>query len=107
MGLLFQTVDIVSCCTSSIDPVFKSEWLEPGMHVTDVTWDETESEWNTFLAKVNQGLGEQAEMAEMAWMTNDPDTLPYLALRSAAMPELGAIYSIDHPPAPELLDDLD
>ena len=34
-------VDIVSCCTSSIDPVFKSEWLEPGMHVTDVTWDET------------------------------------------------------------------
>ncbi|HWP56404.1 MAG TPA: hypothetical protein VNL14_00800 [Candidatus Acidoferrales bacterium] len=34
--------DIVSCCTSSIDPVFKTEWLEPGMHVTDVTWDETE-----------------------------------------------------------------
>ena len=35
-------VDIVSCCTSSIDPVFRTEWLEPGMHVTDVTWDETE-----------------------------------------------------------------
>ena len=35
-------VDIASCCTSSIDPVFKTEWLEPGMHVTDVTWDETE-----------------------------------------------------------------
>jgi alanine dehydrogenase len=35
-------VDIVSCCTSSIDRVFKTEWLEPGMHVTDVTWDETE-----------------------------------------------------------------
>ena len=34
--------DIVSCCTSSIDPVFKTAWLEPGMHVTDVTWDETE-----------------------------------------------------------------
>lgn len=34
--------DIVSCCTSSIDPVFKASWLEPGMHVTDVTWDETE-----------------------------------------------------------------
>jgi alanine dehydrogenase len=34
--------DIVSCTTSSIDPVFKTEWLEPGMHVTDVTWDETE-----------------------------------------------------------------
>lgn len=35
-------VDIVSCCTSSVDPVFKTGWLEPGMHVTDVTWDETE-----------------------------------------------------------------
>jgi ornithine cyclodeaminase/alanine dehydrogenase-like protein (mu-crystallin family) len=35
-------VDIVSCCTSSIDPVFRTAWLEPGMHVTDVTWDETE-----------------------------------------------------------------
>lgn len=35
-------VDIVSCCTSSIDAVFKTAWLEPGMHVTDVTWDETE-----------------------------------------------------------------
>lgn len=35
-------VDIVACCTSSIDPVFKTAWLEPGIHVTDVTWDETE-----------------------------------------------------------------
>ena len=35
-------VDIVSCCTSSIEPVFQTEWLEPGMHVTDVTPDETE-----------------------------------------------------------------
>jgi alanine dehydrogenase len=35
-------VDIVSLCTSSIDPVFKTSWLEPGMHITDVTWDETE-----------------------------------------------------------------
>jgi alanine dehydrogenase len=37
-----KNVDIVSCCTSSIDPVFQTAWLEPGMHVTDVTWDETE-----------------------------------------------------------------
>jgi peptide/nickel transport system substrate-binding protein len=50
-------------------------------------------EWNTFLAKVNRGLGEGGDMAEMAWMTNDPDTLPYLALRSAATPELGGFNS--------------
>lgn len=35
-------VDIVACCTSSIKPVFLTDWLEPGMHVTDVTPDETE-----------------------------------------------------------------
>lgn len=50
-------------------------------------------EWNTFLARVNQGLAGQAEMAEMAWMTNDPDTLPYLALRSGAKPEQGGFNS--------------
>jgi peptide/nickel transport system substrate-binding protein len=45
-------------------------------------------EWNAYLARVNGGLGD-ADMAEMAWMTNDPDTLPYLALRSAATPDKG------------------
>jgi peptide/nickel transport system substrate-binding protein len=50
-------------------------------------------EWNTFLAKVNRGLAGQADMAEMAWMTNDPDTLPYLALRSGATPERGGFNS--------------
>ena len=50
-------------------------------------------EWNAFLARVNEGLAGKADMAEMAWMTNDPDTLPYLALRSGAMPESGGFNS--------------
>ncbi len=50
-------------------------------------------EWNTFLGEVNPGLEGKADMAEMAWMTNDPDTLPYLALRSAAWPEDGGFNS--------------
>ncbi len=29
--------DIVSVCTSSNEPVFLNEWLEPGMHVTNLT----------------------------------------------------------------------
>ncbi len=29
--------DIVSCCTSSNEPVFFNEWLEPGVHVTNLT----------------------------------------------------------------------
>lgn len=50
-------------------------------------------EWNTFLGKVNPGLEGKADMAEMAWMTNDPDTLPYLALRSGAFPDEGGFNS--------------
>ena len=50
-------------------------------------------EWNTFLGKVNPGLEGKADMAEMAWMTNDPDTLPYLALRTEATPDNGGFNS--------------
>ena len=46
-------------------------------------------EWNAYLAEVNAGLDDDAHLAAMAWMTNDPDTLPYLALRSAARPPDG------------------
>jgi ornithine cyclodeaminase/alanine dehydrogenase-like protein (mu-crystallin family) len=30
-------VDIVSICTSSNEPIFANEWLEPGVHVTNLT----------------------------------------------------------------------
>lgn len=50
-------------------------------------------EWNTFLSKVNAGLVGKADMAEMAWMTNDPDMLPYLTLRSEATPAKGGFNS--------------
>src|SRR3954470_17568437 len=36
-------VDIVSCCTSTNEPVFFNEWLEPGMHVTNLTSSEIEA----------------------------------------------------------------
>jgi peptide/nickel transport system substrate-binding protein len=50
-------------------------------------------EWNTYLARVNRGLDARADMAEMAWMTNDPDTLPYLTLRTQAQPQQGGFNS--------------
>ncbi len=50
-------------------------------------------EWNTFLGNVNPGLEGKADMAEMAWMTNDPDTLPFLALRTGAWPDEGGFNS--------------
>ena len=46
-----------------------------------------------FSREVNPGLEGKADMAEMAWMTNDPDTLPYLALRTGAWPDKGGFNS--------------
>lgn len=42
---------------------------------------------------VNGGLKGKGDMAEMAWMTNDPDTLPFLTLRAAAFPDKGGFNS--------------
>ncbi|MFP4152832.1 MAG: ABC transporter substrate-binding protein [Alkalispirochaeta sp.] len=50
-------------------------------------------EWNTFLERVNPGLEGKADMAQMAWMTNDPDTLPFLTLRTEAFPDNGGFNS--------------
>ena len=63
-------------------------------------------EWNTFLGKVNPGLEGKADMAEMAWMTNDPDTLPFLTLRTEAFPDKGGFNSgyYSNPKVDELLD---
>ncbi|MBV7378080.1 ABC transporter substrate-binding protein [Maritimibacter dapengensis] len=62
-------------------------------------------EWNTFLGEVNPGLEGKADMAEMAWMTNDPDTLPFLALRTEAFPDQGGFNSgyYSNPEVDELL----
>ncbi len=63
-------------------------------------------EWNTFLNRVNKGLLGQADMAQMAWMVNDPDTLPFLALRTEAWPEEGGFNSgyYSNPEVDRLLD---
>jgi len=76
-----------------LDPVpmgaaIQADLAKVGLEVKIETY-----EWNTFLGKVNPGLEGKADMAEMAWMTNDPDTLPYLALRTGAWPEDGGFNS--------------
>ncbi len=79
----------------------QADLAEVGLDVKIETY-----EWNTFLGKVNPGLEGKADMAEMAWMTNDPDTLPYLALRTAAMPDEGGFNSgyYSNPKVDELLE---
>ncbi|TKT76290.1 ABC transporter substrate-binding protein [Aquamicrobium sp. LC103] len=76
-----------------LDPVamgaaIQADLAKVGMNAKIETY-----EWNTFLGEVNPGLEGKADMAEMAWMTNDPDTLPFLTLRTDALPENGGFNS--------------
>jgi peptide/nickel transport system substrate-binding protein len=88
-----------------LDPVamgtaIQADLAAVGMNVRIETY-----EWNTFLGQVNPGLEGKADMAQMAWMTNDPDTLPFLTLRTAAFPEEGGFNSgyYSNPEVDELL----
>ncbi|APZ41863.1 ABC transporter substrate-binding protein [Acidihalobacter ferrooxydans] len=49
--------------------------------------------WTTYLDKVNPGLKPDVGMAEMAWITNNPFTLPNLTLRTGAWPDKGGFNS--------------
>ena len=89
-----------------LDPVAMGTAIQADLDAVgfDVTIETYE--WNTFLGEVNPGLEGKADMAEMAWMTNDPDTLPFLALRTAAMPDQGGFNSgyYSNPEVDELLE---
>jgi peptide/nickel transport system substrate-binding protein len=76
-----------------LDPVAMGTAIQADLEAVgfDVTIETYE--WNTFLGRVNPGLEGEADAAQMAWMTNDPDTLPYLALRTEAWPEQGGFNS--------------
>lgn len=76
-----------------LEPVAMAAAIQADLAKVGLDVDIRTYEWNAYLARVNDGLGADADMAQMAWMTNDPDTLPYLALRSAATPETGGFNS--------------
>ncbi|MEO3431603.1 ABC transporter substrate-binding protein [Inquilinus sp. CAU 1745] len=76
-----------------LDPVAMGTAIQADLAEVGINAEIETYEWNTFLAEVNSGLEGKADMAEMSWMTNDPDTLPFLALRSEAMPEDGGFNS--------------
>jgi len=76
-----------------LDPITMGTAIQADLEAVgfDVTIETYE--WNTFLGIVNPGLGEDVDMAEMAWMTNDPDVLPFLTLRTNAWPDAGGFNS--------------
>lgn len=76
-----------------LDPVAMGTAIQADLEAVGMDVEIETYEWNTFLGRVNPGLEGKADMAEMAWMTNDPDTLPFLALRTEAWPEEGGFNS--------------
>ena len=76
-----------------LDPVAMGTAIQADLAAVGLKVKIETYEWNTFLGEVNPGLEGKADMAEMAWMTNDPDTLPYLALRTDAWPDKGGFNS--------------
>ncbi|MFP4603259.1 MAG: ABC transporter substrate-binding protein, partial [Halochromatium sp.] len=76
-----------------LDPVAMAMAIQGDLDRIGITAEIRSYEWNAYLARVNQGLDADADMAAMAWMTNDPDTLPFLALRCDASPQQGGFNS--------------
>ncbi|WP_100229614.1 ABC transporter substrate-binding protein [Winslowiella toletana] len=76
-----------------LDPVPMATAIQADLKAVGLNVNIKTYEWNTYLSKVNAGLDNQTNMAEMAWMTNDPDTLPFLTLRSDAWPQKGGFNS--------------
>lgn len=75
-----------------LDPIPMATAIQADLKAVGLAVEIQTFEWNTYLSKVNAGL-KQAHMAEMAWMTNDPDTLPFLTLHSASWPDKGGFNS--------------
>jgi peptide/nickel transport system substrate-binding protein len=90
-----------------LDPIAMGTAIQADLQAVGLTVKIETYEWNSFLGKVNPGLEGKADMAEMAWMTNDPDTLPYLALRTGAFPSEGGFNSgyYSNPEVDKLLED--
>ncbi|MCA0940098.1 ABC transporter substrate-binding protein [Salipiger pacificus] len=89
-----------------LDPIAMGTAIQADLNAVGFDTKIETYEWNTFLGEVNPGLEGKADMAEMAWMTNDPDTLPFLALRSDAWPDKGGFNSgyYSNPEVDELLE---
>jgi len=89
-----------------LDPVPMGTAIQADLAAVGLDVEIQTYEWNTFLSEVNPGLEGKADMAEMAWMTSDPDTLPFLTLRTAAWPEEGGFNSsyYSNPEVDALLD---
>jgi len=108
--------DIVATCTDAISPVIKKEWIEPGMHLTDVNGSDIPDD---VIARSNVvvRLGEQTLYAEIdkkrnrhssqidymthgifAYVAGQPDeikSIPKTKLRKIYSQEAPSVYLVD------------
>ncbi len=89
-----------------LEPVPMGEFMQANLAEVGINAEIETYEWNTFLDEVNAGIEGKADMAQMAWMTADPDTLPFLTLRTDAWPEEGGFNSgyYSNPEVDELIE---
>ena len=63
-----------------LDPVAMGTAIQADLQAVGLKVKIETYEWNAFLGVVNPGLEGKADMAEMAWMTNDPEHCHFLPL---------------------------
>ncbi len=78
--------DIVCCCTNSLKPVVKGEWIEPGMHLTTVTPSELDAEAATRIEVVGL-LGRRAPMRVQGFSDQDFAMRTHVLSWAAGQPE--------------------
>lgn len=76
-----------------LQPIPMAEFMQANLADVGINVDIETYEWNAYLDEVNAGIEGKAAMAQMAWMTSDPITLPDLTLRSDQWPDDGGFNS--------------
>jgi alanine dehydrogenase len=75
-------VDILSCCTDTMTPVFDADWLEPGMHVANLNPAEISNEaYQRFDVIIRQGTagGRPAQESDRERMEVGLSPMAYIA----------------------------
>jgi len=81
-------VDVTFYVTESgsgmLSPVIMGTAIQADLAAVGIRAKIETYEWNTFLGKVIPGMEGKAQIAELSFMTQDPDMHPFLALKTGA-----------------------
>jgi peptide/nickel transport system substrate-binding protein len=81
-------VDVTFYVTESgsgmLSPVIMGTAIQADLAAVGIRAKIETYEWNTFLGKIIPGMEGKAEIAELSFMTQDPDMHPFLALKTGA-----------------------